>query len=134
MLYRSTDRLCRSGAPMENLCHSASFESDEKNAPSKSGTKHLVQGRLSLEALSRRQVRVGRPCFARMRPSTMVRDTRIMRFDPEPLHDAAPAAPCKALPDTLHRPVAGGYPRPHPRGAGKIRLRSERVSDAGLSA
>src|ERR1700722_17874997 len=42
MLYRSTDRLCRSGAPMENLCHSASFESDEKNAPSKSGTKHLV--------------------------------------------------------------------------------------------
>ena len=36
MLYRSTDRLCRSGAPMENL-----FESDEKNAPSKSGTKHL---------------------------------------------------------------------------------------------
>src|ERR1700730_5802252 len=41
MLYRSTDRLCRSGAPMENLCHSASFESDEKNAPSKSGTKHL---------------------------------------------------------------------------------------------
>src|SRR3984957_16710204 len=41
MLYRSTDRLCRSGAPMENLCHSASFESDEKNAPSKSGTKQL---------------------------------------------------------------------------------------------
>src|ERR1700722_5517002 len=43
MLYRSTDRLCRSGAPMENLCHSASFESDEKNAPSKSGTKQLVR-------------------------------------------------------------------------------------------
>src|SRR3984957_14015447 len=45
MLYRSTDRLCRSGAPMENLCHSASFESDEKNAPSKSGTKHLADAR-----------------------------------------------------------------------------------------
>src|ERR1700733_5364133 len=43
MLYRSTDRLCRSGAPMENLCHSASFESDEKNAPSKSGTKQLAR-------------------------------------------------------------------------------------------
>src|SRR3984957_21087096 len=46
MLYRSTDRLCRSGAPMENLCHSASFESDEKNAPSKSGTKHLAAQRI----------------------------------------------------------------------------------------
>ena len=27
MLYRSTDRLCRRGAPMENLAHSASFHS-----------------------------------------------------------------------------------------------------------
>src|SRR5271163_1456645 len=41
MLYRSTDRLCRSGAPMKNLSHSASFESFDKNAPSKLGTKHL---------------------------------------------------------------------------------------------
>src|SRR4029077_18787676 len=41
MLYRSTDRLCRCGAPMKNLSHSASFESLDKNAPSKSGRKHL---------------------------------------------------------------------------------------------
>jgi len=40
MLYRSTDRLCRCGAPMKNLAHSASFESLDKNAPSKAGTKH----------------------------------------------------------------------------------------------
>jgi len=38
MLYRSTDRLCRCGAPVWNLSHSASFESLDKNAPSKSGT------------------------------------------------------------------------------------------------
>ncbi len=42
MLYRSTDRLCRRGAPMKNLAHSASFESLDKDAPSKPGTKHLV--------------------------------------------------------------------------------------------
>ena len=41
MLYRSTDCLRRAGAPMKNLAHSASFDSDEKNAPSKSGIKHL---------------------------------------------------------------------------------------------
>lgn len=41
MLYRSTDRLCRRGAPMENLTHSASFQSAEKIAPSKPGIKHL---------------------------------------------------------------------------------------------
>jgi hypothetical protein len=41
MLYRSTDRLCRCGAPMKNLAHSASFESLDKNAPSNAGTKHL---------------------------------------------------------------------------------------------
>ena len=43
MLYRSTDRLCRCGAPVKNLAHSASFHSMEKNAPSNAGTKHLVQ-------------------------------------------------------------------------------------------
>jgi hypothetical protein len=43
MLYRSTDRLCRRAPPMNNLAHSASFESLDKNAPSKSGTKHLVE-------------------------------------------------------------------------------------------
>ena len=42
MLYRSTDRLCRRGAPMKNLAHSASFDSDDKDAPSKPGIKHLV--------------------------------------------------------------------------------------------
>src|SRR5687768_11090197 len=41
MLYRSTDCLCRAGAPMQNLSHSASFHSREKTAPSKSGIKHL---------------------------------------------------------------------------------------------
>ena len=41
MLYRSTDRLCRCGAPMQNLAHSASFHSREKSAPSKPGTKQL---------------------------------------------------------------------------------------------
>ncbi|HEY6734293.1 MAG TPA: hypothetical protein VI256_10940, partial [Roseiarcus sp.] len=38
----STDRLCRCGAPMQNMAHSASFESLDKDAPSKAETKHLV--------------------------------------------------------------------------------------------
>ena len=42
MLYRSTDRLCRCGAPMQNLAHSASFDSDDNNEPSKLGIKHLA--------------------------------------------------------------------------------------------
>src|SRR5881398_3668154 len=37
MLYRSTDRLSRRGAPVKNLAHSASFDSCHKNAPSKCG-------------------------------------------------------------------------------------------------
>src|ERR1700712_2400293 len=41
MLYRSTDRRSRCGAAMENLAHSASFHSPDKNAPSKPGMKHL---------------------------------------------------------------------------------------------
>src|SRR3954465_7335280 len=41
MLYRSTDRLSRRGAPVKNLAHSASFDSCHKNAPSKPGTKHI---------------------------------------------------------------------------------------------
>ena len=40
MLYRSTDRLRRRGAPVENLAHSASFHSAVKSAPSNSGIKH----------------------------------------------------------------------------------------------
>jgi len=42
MLYRSTDRLCRRGAPVKNLTHSASFRSRQKTAPSKLGIKHLI--------------------------------------------------------------------------------------------
>ena len=42
MLYRSTDRLCRRGAPVKNLAHSASFDSEDKDAPSKPGIKHLA--------------------------------------------------------------------------------------------
>src|SRR6476661_4078075 len=41
MLYRSTDCLCRRGAAVKNLAHSASFHPMENNTPSKSGTKHL---------------------------------------------------------------------------------------------
>src|SRR5215475_6614173 len=41
MLYRSTDRLSRGGAPMKNLAHTASFESLDKDAPSKPRTEHL---------------------------------------------------------------------------------------------
>ena len=40
-LYRSTDRLCRCGAPMEYLAHSASLQSGVTSAPSKPGIKHL---------------------------------------------------------------------------------------------
>jgi hypothetical protein len=42
ILYRSTDRLCRCGAPVKNLAHSASLHAGENNAPSKPGTKHLA--------------------------------------------------------------------------------------------
>jgi hypothetical protein len=42
MLYRSTDRLRRPGAPVKNLAHSVSFHAWEKTAPSKPGIKHLV--------------------------------------------------------------------------------------------
>src|SRR4029077_19616714 len=42
MLYRSTDCLCLRGPPMKNLAHSASFQSFDKDAPSKPGTKRLV--------------------------------------------------------------------------------------------
>src|SRR3954452_900115 len=48
MLYRSTDRLSRRGAPVKNLAHSASFDSCHKNAPSKCETKHLGALRMGL--------------------------------------------------------------------------------------
>jgi putative transposase len=40
ILYCSTDCLCRRGAAVQNLSHSASFQAWENNAPSKSGIKH----------------------------------------------------------------------------------------------
>ncbi len=40
----------------------------------------------------------------------------------------------ETLPSAPDRHTAGGYPHPPARGAGKIRLRSERVPDAGVSA
>src|SRR3984957_13187035 len=60
MLYRSTDRLCRRGAPMQNLAHSASFESLDKDAPSKAGTKHLAPRGLGPRRAPRRGT-PGRP-------------------------------------------------------------------------
>lgn len=41
MLYRSARRLCRAGAPVEYLGHSASFHSIEKIAPLNPGIKDL---------------------------------------------------------------------------------------------
>jgi hypothetical protein len=41
MLYRSTDCLCRRGAPVKNLAQSASLQSGAKSAPSNPGIKHL---------------------------------------------------------------------------------------------
>src|SRR4051794_36938607 len=41
MLYRATNRLCRAGAPLENLAHSASFHPPDNNAPTNPATKHL---------------------------------------------------------------------------------------------
>lgn len=41
MLYRSTDRLRRGGAPVKNLAHSPSLHSPEEIAPSNAGTKQI---------------------------------------------------------------------------------------------
>ena len=41
MLYRSTDHLCRAGAPVKNLSHSASFHRCMDDAPSNAGTKQM---------------------------------------------------------------------------------------------
>jgi len=46
ILYRSTDRLCRFGAPMKNLSNSASLQTDESIAPSNAGIKHQMDLRL----------------------------------------------------------------------------------------
>jgi hypothetical protein len=41
ILYCSTDCLCRCGAAVKNLAHSASLHSEDKNAPSNPGIKQL---------------------------------------------------------------------------------------------
>jgi hypothetical protein len=46
MLYRSTDCRSRTGAPVENLAHSASLHSNEKSAPSKPGIKQKLMQRV----------------------------------------------------------------------------------------
>ncbi|CDX14863.1 hypothetical protein MPLB_1490065 [Mesorhizobium sp. ORS 3324] len=51
MLYRSTDRLCRRGAPMENLAHSASFDSEDKDAPIKAWDQTSLGTRLDINLL-----------------------------------------------------------------------------------
>jgi hypothetical protein len=43
ILYRSTDRFCRCGGPVQYLSRRASFHSLEKYAPPNAGTKHLIQ-------------------------------------------------------------------------------------------
>jgi hypothetical protein len=43
-----TDRLCRCGAPVQYLSHSASFHSLEKYAPPNAGTKHLEASALRI--------------------------------------------------------------------------------------
>jgi hypothetical protein len=42
MLYRSTDRLCRAGAPMKNLAHVPSLSMARFLVPSYTGTEHLA--------------------------------------------------------------------------------------------
>lgn len=44
ILYWLTDCLSRGGAPVKNLAHSGSFNSEEKIASAKSGIKHLGSG------------------------------------------------------------------------------------------
>jgi hypothetical protein len=43
MLYRSTDRLRRAGAPVKNLPHVPSLSMPPKSVPSYTGTEHLAQ-------------------------------------------------------------------------------------------
>jgi hypothetical protein len=51
MLYRSTDRPRRGGAPVQYLSYSASSHSREKYAPPNAGTKHVeILGDLMLGA------------------------------------------------------------------------------------
>src|SRR5208337_1273212 len=41
MLYRSTDRLCRAGAPVKYLAHKSSLSMEPESVPSYLRTKHL---------------------------------------------------------------------------------------------
>jgi len=66
MLYRSMDRLCPRGAPAKNLAYNASFESLDKNAPSKGGTKHLER------SASKWNHQILRVSFPRKRESSVV--------------------------------------------------------------
>ncbi len=60
MLDRATDRLCRGGAPVENLAHRASFHACEKTAPSNPRIKHLtLNDRATVSPRNRRQPTVG---------------------------------------------------------------------------
>src|SRR3954466_15959119 len=72
MLYRSTDRLSRRGAPVKNLAHSASFDSCNKNAPSKCGTKHLTHP-TPLVLLSTRPIRCQSSSERPVRPGSWCR-------------------------------------------------------------
>src|ERR1700733_11485201 len=64
MLYRSTDRLCRCGAAVENLAHSASLHAGENGASSKLGIKQH----------EKRSVRCRRPPPAPSRSSRRYRE------------------------------------------------------------
>jgi hypothetical protein len=90
-LTSSTDRLCRCGASMENLAHSASFHSGEKIAPSKSGIKHLVYALL-------------------LDPQADLRDLQLTRLkagaEPQDFAETLRlVAPVQALPDTHRLPL-----------------------------
>jgi hypothetical protein len=43
LLYRSTDRLCRGGAPVKNLAHGACLHAGDNNAPSNAGIKQTSE-------------------------------------------------------------------------------------------
>jgi predicted dehydrogenase len=58
MLYRSTDCLCRGGAPVQNLSHSAYLHAEDNNAPSNSGIKQLGRKGL-LTILERANIEYG---------------------------------------------------------------------------
>jgi len=62
MLYRSTDRLCRRGAPMKNLAHSASFDSEEHAAHRTNELKVERQQRVAPESDDNRLFLHGQHC------------------------------------------------------------------------